>query len=218
MPTDSRRVGRDITADERRTAVLRATLECIAELSSEKVGMRDIARRAGVSVGLLQHHFASRDELIALAFRQSSEDILREWGEAFTGPLGPWERIVLLIDILVDREPLRQRCLVWLDFAGAAARHPETREQFSAVYEAWDRILRGAIVEGRRSKVFTPALSTNQIVEALLAQIDGGIMTIASGMDRMDGPHLRATTLALAGALLGHRPTPSPRRRATRHT
>jgi len=203
MSAETLRVGRDITADERRTEVLRAALSCIAESGHEGVRLRDVAREAKVSIGALQHYFETRDDLIAQAFQQASEDLLDTWAQQVKTSLGPWERITALVDGLVDRESLRERCLIWIEFANAAARHDETREAFSAVYRQWTEIITGAIEDGTHEGSFTPVLPTQVIVDLILEQLDGGILGIASGVGDLDGSRLRDNALALAGVLLG---------------
>jgi len=198
-------VGRDITADERRTEVLRAALSCIAASGYESVRLRDVAREANVSIGALQHYFDTRDDLITQAFQQASEDLLDTWAAHLDGGLGPWERIAALIDDLVNRESLRERCLIWIEFANAAARHDETREAFAAVYRRWAEIITGAIEDGARDESLTPALPTGVIVDLILEQLDGGILGIASGVGDLDGGRVRDNALALAGVLLGRR-------------
>lgn len=205
MATGALRVGRDITADERRTAVLRAALTAIAAVGYETVRLRDVARESGLSVGALQHHFETRDDLVAQAFQQASDDLLRGWADTLSTDLSPWERIEALVTHLVERDSLRDRCLIWVEFGAAAARHDVIREAFGAVNERWAEIVRTAVHDGTATGDFNPRLPQEVVVEVLLEQIDGGILSVASGLGRVDGRRLRASTLALAGALLDHR-------------
>lgn len=204
MPSPRPRVGRDITAEDRRIQILRAALNCIAVTGHESVRLRDVALEAKVSIGALQHYFDTRDELIARTFQQASEDLLDTWAEQAGMDLAPWERIVALIDSLVSRRSLRQRCVIWIEFAHASARHDETRAAFTAVYRRWSKTIADAVRDGTRAGDFHPTLPTPMIVELILEQLDGGILGIASGIGDIDGPRLRESTLALADALLGH--------------
>jgi AcrR family transcriptional regulator len=198
------RVGRDLTADERRTHVLRAALGCIAEVGHESLRLRDVAKAAGVSIGLLQHYFETRDQLVAQAFRQASEDLLEQWSQALVGDLDPWDRIVALVSHLTGRDNLRARCLIWVDFGAASARHEETRREFVAVCDQWESRIQDAIADGTAAGDFHPILPAAEIVEILLEQLDGGIFAIASGRDPIDGTRLREITLRVAAVLLGH--------------
>jgi AcrR family transcriptional regulator len=199
------RVGRDITVDERKTEVLRAALICIAESGHESVRLRDVAKVAGVSIGSLQHYFESRDALVAQAFRQASDDLLTRWDDVLAKGLAPWERIISMIEGLTNRDALRTRCLVWVDFASAAARHSEVALEFAAVYRRWVEIFEEAVEEGVAEGVFTPLLSPETVVQILLEQIDGSMFKLASGIETTDGPQMRENSTATARALLGYR-------------
>ena len=54
---------------ERRHELIEATLDCIAELGLEGATIRKIAVQAGVTAGLVRHYFASKDQMVAEAYR-----------------------------------------------------------------------------------------------------------------------------------------------------
>lgn len=203
MTSRADRVGRDLTVAERRTAVLAAAVQCIAETGWASVRLKDVAQTAGVSVGLLQHYFDSREQLIAQAFRKASLDIL-EGATAGTAE-DPWERIVGLVDDLSGREDLRGRSLLWVEFAAASSRVEEIRDAFALIYDAWRARLRAAVDLGIERGDFTPVVPVDDAVELILEQIDGCILAVASGLGRIDGPRMRELSLRLAAALLGRR-------------
>jgi AcrR family transcriptional regulator len=197
------RVGRDITVEERRASVLAAAVGCIAESGWETVRLRDVAARAGVSIGLLQHYFESREQLIAQAFGLASRDILEQ--APTEADLDPWARIVGLVEHLSGRDDLRAQCLLWVEFAAAASRHDAIRGAFAAIYDEWGARLRAAVDAGVASGELVPVLAVDDAVEVILEQIDGCILAIASGLDRVDGARMRELTLHSAAALLGRR-------------
>jgi AcrR family transcriptional regulator len=198
----SLRVGRDLTAEERRTAVLRAAVECVAVTGYDNLRLRDVARAAGVSTGLLQHYFETRDELVAEAFRQASEDLLQEWGVLLASDPPPWERLDALVSQLALRDGLRTHCMVWVEFATASARIPAMREGFRAIYDKWYALVRETVEDGTNAGIFTPVASVPDVVELLLSHIDGCELNIASDPDGMTGPRMRELTLRLAATLL----------------
>jgi AcrR family transcriptional regulator len=61
-----------------RTALLDAAVDCLAEEGYAKTTKRRIAERAGVSSGALQHHFASKAELLGEATRHISAKMAKE--------------------------------------------------------------------------------------------------------------------------------------------
>ncbi len=61
-----------------RAALLDASIECIVEEGYASTTTRRIAERAGVTPGALQHHFASKAELLGQAIRHAREGFGRE--------------------------------------------------------------------------------------------------------------------------------------------
>ena len=57
--------------DERRELLVAATLRCLGRDGHAGISVRRIATEAGVSVGLLNHHFGSIDALIADTYHTS---------------------------------------------------------------------------------------------------------------------------------------------------
>ncbi|PXX56507.1 TetR family transcriptional regulator [Nocardia tenerifensis] len=54
--------------DERRRAILDAVFAIIDTDGAEQVSIRNVAQRAGVSIGRVQHYFSSKDDLLTAAF------------------------------------------------------------------------------------------------------------------------------------------------------
>jgi TetR/AcrR family transcriptional regulator, transcriptional repressor of bet genes len=61
----------------RRESLVEATLKCLREHGHDGVSVRRIAAAAGVSVGLINHHYTTIDELIAHAYERLATDLLR---------------------------------------------------------------------------------------------------------------------------------------------
>src|SRR6266704_2029544 len=52
----------------RREALVEATLRCLKQYGHEGVSVRRISVAVGVSIGLINHHFLSKSELVAEAY------------------------------------------------------------------------------------------------------------------------------------------------------
>ena len=72
-------------ADARREQVKRAALESLVERGFAELSVKDIARRAGVSTGILYHYFVNKDDIliqaVAMAFRDADGALRRRGGE-----------------------------------------------------------------------------------------------------------------------------------------
>ena len=69
------------SADATRERILAAALDLFSELSFDGASTREIARRAGVTQGLLNYHFSSKDEL----WRAAVDEIFAELTSALDG-------------------------------------------------------------------------------------------------------------------------------------
>ncbi|MBY6060450.1 TetR/AcrR family transcriptional regulator [Microbacterium esteraromaticum] len=67
-----------MTSSPGREALLRATVAVVADQGLRALTYRAVAAQAGVSHGLVRHHFGSRDQLIAAALEFAIDDSLRE--------------------------------------------------------------------------------------------------------------------------------------------
>jgi AcrR family transcriptional regulator len=81
LPTQARSVAT-------RAALLATTVDSLAELGYSATTTLEVARRAGISRGALQHHFATRDELLAAAL----EELLDRRVAEFRREVATWDR------------------------------------------------------------------------------------------------------------------------------
>lgn len=72
----SRKPFRRATDAERRSDLIAAMLECIAEGGLQSATVREVAERAGVSGGLIRHYFETKDQLLQAAYRQTMTEML----------------------------------------------------------------------------------------------------------------------------------------------
>jgi AcrR family transcriptional regulator len=63
-------------ADARREALIAATLACLEKFGHEGVSVRRISAEAGVSMGLINHHFHGIDTLLAAAYESLAKELL----------------------------------------------------------------------------------------------------------------------------------------------
>ena len=56
--------------DQRRQALIAATLSLVSEGGARLATVRAIAERAGVTAGLIRHYFQTKENLIAQSYRQ----------------------------------------------------------------------------------------------------------------------------------------------------
>jgi TetR/AcrR family transcriptional repressor of bet genes len=62
--------------DERRQALVAATIECLKRFGHDGLSIRRISAQAKVSIGLINHHFPTKDALIAAAYRHFNSELV----------------------------------------------------------------------------------------------------------------------------------------------
>src|SRR6185437_12773247 len=61
--------------DVRRQELIDATFRCVCRYGTEQMSVRLIAQEAGLSLGMVRHHFRSKDELLAATLRHLSSKV-----------------------------------------------------------------------------------------------------------------------------------------------
>lgn len=164
-----------------REDVLRAATRVLAERGLDAARLRDVARAAGVSIGALQHHFETRDELFREAFEWSIEQLIARWRASAADEPDPWHRFELLVQALTGDPELERRCATWTEFCASAARHPGLRDGVRSVHEEWLTLLTGIVEDGVIQGDFVPVLPVDTAIASIAALVDGCDMAVAAG-------------------------------------
>ena len=107
-----------LEADERRDALINATVSCLARLGPRATSVREICAEAGVSPGLLRHYFAGKDDLIAQTYLQLTTSLNKRVAtfllEKDQAPADRLEK--LFVHILTDEWVSDEILGVWVAF------------------------------------------------------------------------------------------------------
>lgn len=191
--------------EDRRAELLRAAADEVARRGVDRVRLRDVAKAAGVSIGLLQHYFETRDGLVREAFELAALDSLRRRVDA--APDDPWERLCAVLDDIVLPEDAEREAVSWVDLCASAIRHPELRPTVARVQDGWRELLRGALEDGVARGRLAPPLDPDTAATAINALIDGFELSVAAGAIELgDRRAARELLLRSAAVLAGHRP------------
>lgn len=203
MTTERHRYARRRAATPGREELLRATAACICERGFELTRLRDVAQRAGVSIGLLQHYFTTRGDLLAEAFHWSCEELMERWRQQVAATSDhPWERVAKLIEELTAEPSLVGHATLWVEFCASSARHPELRSAVAEVFAAWRSHILTAIEDGREQGELRPELDPRDIADTLNALVDGFEMATAVDAELVTPERFRGLVLGAAHRLM----------------
>ncbi|WP_019549381.1 TetR/AcrR family transcriptional regulator [Streptomyces sulphureus] len=171
---------------ERRDRIIGAALDLIAESGVAGTSHRKVAARAGVPLGSMTYHFASREELLREAFgrfAQGISEVFEEYLDAAATPAEAREAVADLVHRLSDAS--RRELVLTHELYTLAAREPVYRE----LTRAWMQRSRTSL-----ERHFDPA--TARQLDAL---IEG--LSIHRALDTE--PHTRELTLEAVRRLTG---------------
>ncbi|RED52290.1 TetR family transcriptional regulator C-terminal domain-containing protein [Aestuariispira insulae] len=137
-----------LEADERREALINATIRCLARLGPRATSVREICAEAGVSPGLLRHYFEGKDDLVAQAYLHLTSK-LNERVESFLLDQAqpPESRLEQLFLHILTEEWVSDEILgVWVAF-WSLQRSDERLSNLHRVYNREFRDLIGKVLE-----------------------------------------------------------------------
>lgn len=182
----------------------------LARKGFDRARLRDVAEAAGVSIGLLQNYFETRDDMLEQAFSWACDELIRRWREHAASASDPWDRLAVLMQELTNEPDPRAHSATWVEFCSSASRHPQLRPPVARVYETWRQILVEAVEEGVRIGIFEPVMPVIDVADGINAAVDGLHMAMAAGNEFMNEDRFLQLALSIARELTGYRGSPSP--------
>jgi TetR/AcrR family transcriptional repressor of bet genes len=157
----------------RRAALMRAAAACLAEDGVGAATVRAVAARAGVTPGLVRHHFGGIDGLIAATYRHVGETVTEAIEAALAAaPADPRGRLSAFVRAsfappLLDGDLLA----TWLAFWGRVRRDAQIRALHGEIYAAY-RARLAAMLSAAAAEAGRP-IDANRAALALTALLDG---------------------------------------------
>jgi AcrR family transcriptional regulator len=191
--------------EERREELVRAVWRLIAQRGLDEVTIREIAREAGYSAGVLAHYFKNKDDLLVNALRVSHEQIYRRYDTEVDTPLTYDALHAVLMDNLPLDEQRELETRIEMAFWARSLRNVSLseiqHEESDYLRSLLRRLVDGSQAEGRVASEQPP----DQIVDLLAALIDGISLHALLYPDRMP-PERQQATMEFALRLLDPKP------------
>jgi TetR/AcrR family transcriptional regulator, transcriptional repressor of bet genes len=137
----------------RREALVEATLVCLRKFGHQGISVRRISAQAGVSAGLINHHFPSITSLVAAAYETIATSLLqsvRRHAQDLT--LAPRERLHRFFEASFAPEQIDPGVFhTWLVFWSMVGHDAEMRAVHQRTYGAYRAVLEHLLGQLRRS-------------------------------------------------------------------
>lgn len=188
-----------VEPDARRLALIAATARVLARDGASGASVRAIATEAGVSPGLVSHHFGGVDALIAATYAQVSERVSAALDTAVAAAGGdPHARLTAYVAASFA-PPVADRALLatWTAFWGLVIARPEIAALHDAQYARYRAELEkllgacGLAPAGRRRAAI-----------AITALVDGLWLELCLSPALLDAEEARAITAAQIATLV----------------
>lgn len=166
---------REEQKQQTRHRLLETTIDIIADEGFSGVTMAKVAERAGLSRGIGNFHFQTKDQLLLEAFRMLYREHAEAWQEAISDASSPPAlRLVTLIETLLSPPIADHRKLaVWLAFWGVAPHRRTYLEICTAGDRAYEEAVAGLLRQLSPAADEICGLSLRTISVALTGMIDG---------------------------------------------
>jgi TetR/AcrR family transcriptional repressor of bet genes len=165
---------RRVSAAARRESLIAATLTCLRRYGHDGVSVRRIGATAGVSPGLINHHFPSTSTLIAAAYQALARALLESVRRyAQDTPADPRVRLQRFFHASFAPDLLDPKLFAsWLVFWSMASHSAAVRRVHDRTYGEYRATLESLLRQLRRT-AGTPAFRLRQAAIGLTALLDG---------------------------------------------
>jgi AcrR family transcriptional regulator len=187
---------------ERREQLIAAAARVIARSGYDAATVRDVAREAGVSTGVIAYYFEGKDDLFAHVLRDASRAFRTRLESARSAAETPRERLLALAEAATpaDDEAARAHAL-WIDFWARAARDPALAGLTVRLYDGWRGEIADAVREGQRAGVFRGDADPDAFARGYAAAADGLATHVVLHRGVVSPDDMRAACAALVDAL-----------------
>jgi AcrR family transcriptional regulator len=166
------KLSRAETADARRKHIVETAAICFIEQGFHQTGIRDIAKRAGVSLGNIYNHFNGKTELIA-AIATLEADELAELQEQLTQTVDPLAALEIFVTNYLALCSQPEYAALTIEIIAEAVRNPKIVGGFLENRESLVATLAGRIVASREGAKTEKAISERECAEFILDLIEG---------------------------------------------
>lgn len=131
-----------------RAKVLQAAMEVIAEVGPDRVTVKDIADRAGMSTGHVLYYFGKRDRILIDTLLLTEVDFALRRDRRVAASSDDWVAVDQLAKLYLPVGPHDVRWKLWVQLFVNPPQDIETLRQFATVTDSWADALEAVIVSG----------------------------------------------------------------------
>ncbi|MFD8557182.1 TetR/AcrR family transcriptional regulator [Streptosporangium canum] len=139
-----------------RAHVLRAALLAIDEVGPERLRVRDIAERAGMSSGHVMYYFGKRDRILVSTLLLSEDELAERRTAELATVADPREAVGRLVELYLPGGPRDVRWRLWAQVIARPPQDEETLLRIAGFTGTWVGELAAIVVRGVGEGLFRP--------------------------------------------------------------
>lgn len=155
------------SADDRRRELIEAGIACLGKGGMAAFTIDQICKQAGISRGLINHHFTTKDELLCCIYADMTAHLIQDYDAHKTSDL-----LAQIIETSFDEETFsRSNLRAWLAIWGQVPSNPALSQMHKQRYEHYQKRIKSAL----RQTLSGAAEGQNidSVARQLIAIIDG---------------------------------------------
>ncbi|MBQ4806205.1 TetR/AcrR family transcriptional regulator [Phaeobacter sp. HS012] len=192
MSDGQRKPTRIETTAKRRQQILEAAIMCFLETGYHQTGVRDIANRAGVSLGNLYNHFPGKhDVLVEIAALERAE--LAPFIDGLAQPRAPMKLLENFVKAYAKYLAVPENVILGLEITSEAIRKPDIARLFLANRNALVVALAKVLERGTDAGEMRGQLAPDETAQMIVELIEGS--AYHSVLDKVPMRHLRSSLL-----------------------
>ncbi|AUR05796.1 TetR/AcrR family transcriptional regulator [Phaeobacter inhibens] len=192
MSDGQRKPTRIETTAKRRQQILEAAIMCFLETGYHQTGVRDIANRAGVSLGNLYNHFPGKhDVLVEIAALERAE--LAPYIDGLAQPRAPMKLLENFVKAYAKYLAVPENVILGLEITSEAIRKPDIARLFLANRNALVVALAKVLERGTDAGEMRGQLAPDETAQMIVELIEGS--AYRSVLDKVPMRHLQSSLL-----------------------
>lgn len=169
----------------RRRMIAEAVLAIAAREGLDRASVRDVAKEAGVSAGMVQHHFRTRDQMLQFACEymvKRTNEHIGEQVRALPEPRGVRSILKTVFEEMLPLDEERRVGIrVWMAFLARAVVDPDMEAYMRGTFRNSQRHFTGLLVEARDRGELAPGVDPDRAATSLFALVDGLVSHVLIG-------------------------------------
>jgi TetR/AcrR family transcriptional repressor of bet genes len=200
--------------EQRREQLIQATIHCVADRGLADTTIATVAQEAGLSQGIVNLHFRSKDGLLTETLRYLADEYRNAVQDAAEiGSVSPVEGLLAMVELDFRRTICsREKLAVWFAFWGERRFRPTYRRICAERDRSYDDMVR-ALCADLRVRGDYAEVDSDVIADGLSALTDGLWLDLLVRPDSMSREQAKRIAISyLADAFPRHFTRPAPAR------